>query len=97
MKNSRKGRNATFILTFHIIKTLGGYGGNTTLERIMLRSHLYKTSLFFSMKHLPLSHKKQSTFKKLNVNSTFEIQAQHILESSLPTKNKHKIINLNPE
>jgi len=47
MKNSRKGRNATFILTFHIIKTAGGYGGNTTLERIMLCSHLYETSLSF--------------------------------------------------
>jgi len=50
------------------------------------------------MKHLPLSHMEQSTFKILNVNSTLEIQAQHILESNLPTKNKHKIINnLNPE
>jgi len=49
------------------------------------------------MKNIPLSHKKQSPFKILNVNSTLEIQPQHILESNLPTKNKHKIINLNPE
>jgi len=65
MKNSRKGRNATFILTFHIIKTVGGYGGNTTLERIMLRSHLYETSLSFFHEKYPFITQETITIQDI--------------------------------